>query len=104
MEIRIETTFLPLILAHKDLPEGVTLTHQPIYERRDFGYVAIATGILIFASNVTASILGTWICDKIKKVKDKPEFTIKINERIVRQYDENSIIEMIQREIDVSKK
>lgn len=104
MEIRIETTYLPLILAHKDLPEGVTLKHQPIMERRDLVHVTIATGVLAFVSSVTAGILGTWIYDKIKNVKDRPELSIKINERIVRQYDENSIIEMIQREIDVSKK
>jgi hypothetical protein len=66
--------------------------------------MAIATGILTFASGVSASIIGAWIYDKIRKAKDKPEFSIKINERIVRQIDENSIIEAIQREIDISKK
>jgi hypothetical protein len=37
-------------------------------------------------------------------VKDKPEFRIKINEKIVHQIDENSITEMIQREIEITKK
>jgi hypothetical protein len=103
MQIRIETTFIPLILAYDDLPKGVTLIRQPVMERRDADYLAIAEGILTFASGVSASIIAAWIYDKIKKVKDKPEFRIKINEKIVRQIDENSITEMIQREIDISK-
>jgi hypothetical protein len=66
--------------------------------------MAIATGVLTFASGVSASIIGAWIYDKIRKVKNKPEFSIKINEKIVRQIDENSVIEAIQREMDISKK
>jgi hypothetical protein len=34
MEIGIETTFIPLILAYDDLPKGVTLIRQPVMERR----------------------------------------------------------------------
>ncbi len=104
MEIKIETTFIPLILAYDDLPEGVEFIRQPVMERRDADYLAVATGLLTFVSGVSASIIGAWIYNKIKKVKDKPEFWIKINEKMVRQIDENSITEIVQREIQISKK
>jgi len=104
MEITSETTFLPLILAYDDLPAGVKLIRQPAVERRSADYSAIVTGVLTFSSSVSASIVAAWIYDKIKKVKDKPEFRIKINEKIVHQIDENSITEMIQREIEITKK
>jgi hypothetical protein len=104
MEIKIETTFIPLLLAYDDLPKGVELIRNPVMERRDADYVAVATGVLMFASGVSASIIAAWIYDKIKNVKDKPQFWMKINEKIVRQIDENSITEIIQREIEISKK
>jgi len=104
MEITIETTFVPLILAHDDLPVGVKLIHQPAVERRSVDYSAIVTGVLTFSSSVSASIIAAWIYDKIKKVKDKPAFRIKINDKIVQHIDENSITEMIQREIKITKK
>lgn len=105
MEIKIETTFIPLILASDDFPEGVQITRrQPEIERRNADYSAIATGILTFASSVSASIVAAWIYDKIKKAKDKPGFQIKINEKTVRQFDENSITEIIEREIEISRK
>ena len=104
MEIRIETTFIPLILAYDDLPVGVTLIRQPVMERRDAGYVAVATGVLTFASGVSAGLIANWIYDKIKRVKDKPEFSIKINEKTLRTIDQKSITETIQREIEISKK
>ena len=104
MEIRIETTFIPLILAYDDLPVGVTLIRQPVMERRDAGYVAVATGVLTFASGVSAGLIANWIYDKIKRVKDKPEFSIKINETTLRTIDQKSITETIQREIEISKK
>lgn len=103
MKITIETTFIPLILAYDDLPAGVTLTRKPFMERRDADYVAVATGILTFASGVSAGIIANWIYDKIKKVKDEPRFSIKINETILRTIDEKSITETIQREIEISK-
>ena len=101
MEIRIETTFIPLILAYDDLPNGVRIIRQPVVERRNADYLPIATGVLTFASGVAASIIGAWIYDKIKKVKDKPHFWIRINEKIVNQIDENSITEILQREIEI---
>lgn len=104
MEIKIETTFVPLILAYDDLPKGVALIRQPVMERRDADYLAVATGVLNFASGISAGIIGAWIYDKIKKAKDKPKFWIKINEKMVRQIDENSITEMVQREIEISRK
>lgn len=103
MQIKIETTFIPLVLAYDDLPEGVTIIRQPAMETRDANYSAIAEGILTFASSVSASIVAAWIYDKIKRVKDKPEFRIKINEKTVRQMDVNTITEMIKKEIDISK-
>jgi len=104
MEIRIETTFIPLILAYNDLPEGVTLIRQPVMERRDAGYIAAATGILTFTSSISASVIAAWIYDKIKRVKDRPEFSIKINETVLRTIDEESITETIQREIEISNR
>lgn len=104
MQIRIETTFIPLILAHDDLPDGVTLTRLPAVEHRRDGYVDAVIGILTFASNVSAGLIANWIYDRIKRVKDKPEFSIKINETILRAIDEKSITETIQREIEISKK
>ncbi|MFA6412499.1 MAG: hypothetical protein WCW53_07355 [Syntrophales bacterium] len=105
MEIKIETTFIPLILAYDDFPEGVQIIrHQPAMERRNVDYSALATGILIFASNVSAGILAAWIYDKIKRVKDKPSFLIKINDKTVHQLDEKSITEIIEREIEISRK
>jgi hypothetical protein len=82
MEIRIETTFIPLILAYDDLPVGVTLIRQPVMERRDAGYVAVATGVLTFASGVSAGIIANWIYEKINWVGDKPEFSIKISKNM----------------------
>ena len=38
-------------------------------ERRDADYVAVATGVLTFASGVSASIIAAWIYDKIEKSK-----------------------------------
>lgn len=93
-----------MISAHDDLPAGVTLIPQRAVEARFNGDVSAAIGILTFVSGVSASIIGAWIYDKIKGVKDKPRFWIKINEKIVRQIDENSITEMVQREIEISKK
>jgi hypothetical protein len=104
MQIRIETTFIPLILAYDDLPEGVTLVRQPMMERRDADYVAVAVGILSFAYSVSADIIAAWIYDKIKRVKDRPELSIKINETVLRTIDEKSITETIQREIEISKR
>jgi hypothetical protein len=104
MEIRIDTSFIPLIFAYDDLPEGLKLVPQPMEERRDANYVPVATGVLTLASGVAASIIAAWIYDKIKKVKDKPQFWIRINEKTVRQIDENSITEMIEREIELLRK
>jgi len=104
MEIRIETTFIPLILAYNDLPEGVTLIRRPLMERRDADYVAVAKAVLTFANGVSAGLIANWIYDKIKRVKDKPEFSIKINETTLRTIDQKSITETIQREIEISKK
>lgn len=105
IEIKIETTFTPLILAYNDFPKGVQIIHrQPEMARRSANYSDIAIGVLTFASGVSASIVAAWIYDKIKRVKDKPGFQIKINEKTVRQFDENSITEMIEREIEISRK
>lgn len=104
MDIKIETTFIPLILAYDDLPEGVKLIRQPMVERRDVGFAAVAIGILTFTSSVSANVIAAWIYDKIKRVKDRPEFSIKINETVLRTIDEKSITETIQREIQISKR
>ena len=104
MQIKIETTYIPLILAYDDLPNGVELIRQPVMERRDINYTSVAVGILSFASGVSASLVASWIYDKVKKIKDKPEFSIKINEKEVRQVDLNSITETIEREIQISKR
>lgn len=104
MQIRIETTFIPLILAYNDLPEGVTLVRQSAVEHRRDGYVDAVIGILTFASSVSAGLIANWIYDKIKRVKDKPEFSIKINETTLRTINQKSITETIQREIEISKK
>lgn len=104
MDIKIETTFIPLILAHDDLPDGVTLRRHPAVEHRRDGYVDAAIGILTFASSISASVIAAWIYDKIKRVKDRPEFSIKINETVLRTIDEKSITETIQREIEISNR
>jgi hypothetical protein len=105
MEVKIETTFIPLVLAYNDLPEGVQIIRrQPEMARRSIDYSDIAIGVLTFSSGVSASIVAAWIYDKIKGVKDKPGFRIKINEKIVRQFDQNSIAEIIEREIEISGK
>jgi len=103
VKIRIKTTFIPLISTWDDLPDGVTLIPQRAIEKRSDGY-GFAEGVLTFVSGVSVSIIGAWIYDKIKEVKDKPQVWIKINEKIVRQIDEDSITEAIQREIEISKK
>ncbi len=104
MKIKIETTFIPLISERDDLPAGVRLITQRAIERRSDGDASVAIGILTFLSSVSASIIGAWIYDKIKEVKDKPQFWIKINQKKVQQIDEHSITEMVQREIKISKK
>ncbi len=104
MKIKIETTYIPLILAYDDLPDGVELIRQPVNERRDINYTPVAVGILSFASGVSASLVASWIYEKIKKIKDKPEFLIKINEKEVRQVNLNSLTETFEREIQISKR
>lgn len=103
MKIKIETTFIPLLLAYDDLPDGVELIREPVMERRDADYTSVAVGILTFASGVSASLIASWIYEKIKKAKDKPQFSIKINEKTVRRIDEKTLKEMIEREIIISK-
>ena len=73
-------------------------------ERRDADYVAVATGVLTFASGVSASIIAAWIYDKIKKVKDERQFWIKIDKKELRQINENSITEIIETRIKLSQK
>ena len=102
MQIKIETTYIPLILAYDDLPEGVDLIRQPVMERRDINYTSVAVGILSFASGVSASLLASWIYEKIIKIKDNPEFLIKINEKEVRQVNLNTLTETIDREIQIT--
>lgn len=104
MKIKIETNYIPLVLVHDDLPDGVDLTRQTELERRDINYTSVAVGILSFASGVSASLVASWIYEKIKKMKDKPEFWIKINEKEVRQVDLDSLTETIEREIRISKR
>jgi hypothetical protein len=81
MKIKLETTFIPLILAYDDLPKGVELIREPVREQRDINYIPVAVGILSFASGVSVSLVASWIYEKIKKIKDKPDFLIKINEK-----------------------
>ena len=69
MELKITTNFIPLILAYDDLPNGVQLIRQPVMERRDISYSSIAVGILSFASGVSASLVASWIYEKIKKLR-----------------------------------
>ncbi len=73
MKIKIETTYIPLILAYDDLPDGVELIRQPVNERRDINYTPVAVGILSFASGVSASLVASWIYEKIKKIY--PDFS-----------------------------
>lgn len=80
MEIKIETSFTPLISACDDLPEGVSLIRQRAIEKRYLGDVS-AIVVLSLLSGVPASMIGNWIYYKIKKVKDKPQFWIKIKKR-----------------------
>lgn len=103
MEIQIETTYTPLIIAYDDLPDGVQLIRKPVMERRDIATASLAIGILSFASGVSASLVASWIYDKIRNVKEKPEFVIKINQKEVRQVDLTSLTETIEREIEISK-
>jgi len=100
----IETNYIPLILAYDDLPEGVELIRKPVIERRDINYIPVAVGILSFASGVSASLVASWIYEKIKKIKDKPDFLIKINETKIRQVNLNSLTETIEKEIQISKR
>ncbi len=104
MKIKLETTYIPLILAYDDLPDGVELVRQPVMERRDIEYTSVAVGILSFASGVSASLVASWIYEKIKKIKEKPDFLIKINEKEVRHVDLDSLTETIEREIQISKR
>lgn len=104
MKIKLETTYIPLILAYDDLSDGVELVRQPVMERRDIEYTSVAVGILSFASGVSASLVASWIYEKIKKIKDKPDFLIKINEKEVRHVDLDSLTETIEREIQISKR
>ncbi len=103
MEIQIETNYTPLIVACDDLPDGVQLTRKPVMERRDISSAPLAIGILSFASGVSASLVASWIYDKIKNVNGKPEFVIKINHKEMRQIDLASLTETIEREIEISK-
>jgi len=104
MKIKIETSFTPLISARNGLPAGVKLSPQRAIERRSNGDESVAIVVLTFALGVPATIIGAWIYDKIKEVKDKSQFWIKINEKKVQQIDEHSITEMVEREIEISKK
>ena len=104
MEMKIETTFLPLVCAYDDLPDGVNLIRIPQIERRQLGYGAIAIGILSFGSGVAASVIGAWIYEKIKRVRDRPEFKLKIAGREIRTLTAAGITEVIETEIQLQSR
>ncbi len=104
MEIKIETTFLPLILAYDDLPDGVELIRIPQIEKRDLGYESVAVGVLSFGSGVAASIIAAWIYDKIKRVTDRPEFKLKISGKEIIKMSAEEITKIIETEIQIQKK
>ncbi|MDI6686631.1 MAG: hypothetical protein QME06_00235 [Desulfobacterales bacterium] len=104
MEIKIETTFLPLILAYDDLPNGVKLIRISQIERRDLGYESIAVGILSFGSGVAASIIAAWIYDKIKRVSDRSEFKLKISGKEVIKMSAEEITKIIETEIQIQQR
>ncbi len=104
MEIRIKTTYFPLFFSNDDLPNGVDLIKQPAMERRDAFSTSVAIGVLSFVSGVSASIIASWLYDKIKHVKDKPEFMIKVNEKEIREITVDSITETIEKEVMISKR
>ncbi len=103
MNIEIETNFIPLVLAYDDFPEGVRLVRQPFIERRGLDYESIAKGILTFSSGIAASVIASWIYEKIKRVKDDKRFFLKINNKIVRKITKEGISETIEREINITK-
>ncbi len=104
MEIEIETTYLPLVLAYDDLPDGVELIRTPQIELRGLGYESIAIGILSFGSGVAAGVVAAWIYDKIKGVKDRPEFSLKISCKEVKELSAKGITKIIETEIQLRSK
>jgi len=103
MKIKIETNFIPLILAYDDLPEGVTLDRLPFIEKRSADFSDLATGILSFSLNISSGIVAAWIYDKIKNLPNKDKLILKINEKQIRRISQDEITEEIEREIKIKK-
>ncbi len=99
MEIKIETNFIPLILAY-DPPDGITKRVIPTLERRDGISESIASAVFIIGSGALAQILGAWIYDKLKQHKDRAYIKIEHEEVTI---DEANIIRVIKSKIEIKK-
>ena len=100
--INIETTFIPL--AFLDPPEGVTKVSCHADGKRDAGAEPVAQVIYTLLLGVPAGVLSAWIYDKIRGVKDKPEFRLRINHKEVTEISEDSIRRVIEDKIEVEHK
>lgn len=100
--MKIETTFIPLVLAEP--PEGITRVSQQAARSRDLSADTVATAIYSLASSVSASVFAAWLYDRIKKVKDKPQFRIRVNEKEVTELSEESFKRTIGREVEIENR
>ena len=88
MQIKIETTFLPLIHCDDPLPDGIKKTIIPTVEKRSIDYQAMAAAIFHFGKDVAVEVFAAWIYEKIKRIKDNPQMKLKINEKIITKITE----------------
>ena len=100
--INIETTFIPL--AFLDPPEGVTKVSCHADGKREAGSESFAQVIYTLLIGVPAGVLSAWIYDKIRGVKDKSEFRLRINHKEITEISEETIRRVIEHEIEVEQK
>lgn len=100
--INIETTFVPL--AFLDPPDGIKKLSSHYDGKRDGSSEPVAQVIYTLLLGVPAGVLSAWIYDKIRGVKDKSEFRMRINHKEITEISEESIRRVIEHEIEVEQK
>ncbi len=103
MEIKVETNYTPLVHGNEGLPVGIKKRVIPTIEYRSIDSESIAIAVFSFTAVVTGKVLASWIYDKIKRFKDKPDLILKINEREVTKISEEELTIVIEREIELSE-
>jgi len=103
MEIRIETTFVPLVFALKsDKPEGVSVFVPPVEMHRSIDAQDVALAIITtIGFGVPTSVLANWLYEKLKG-SAKSHTTITINRKQV-YLDLGEITRVIEEQVKIEQ-